>query len=360
MQKTVQKRFHVPRILANPLALAFTLMLASCASQPPAGSNSGQVRGNVASPEPADYATLRNVAALQDRLYRVAAPLLVNNTELCKGSARNLLGFTAKNKYSYSADMVDEAEAVLGLDDRLQVMGVLSGSGAARAGIRRGDKLLAIDGKPAPAGANAERQTAGILLPLMNTRTSVKLNVLRGSSDTALTIPLTRACAFGVELGNADHVNAYNDGRRVMVTRGMMNFAQTDTELAYVLAKELAHNSLRHAARQNISGTVSDIIDNLTRIQPDLTSMAGTGGIKSMPQEMDAEADKVALYMLVRAGYSIDNAARFWQRLTTQYPASVLNGYAAIHPNTSSRLAVIEKTVTEIQGKQAARRTLLP
>jgi hypothetical protein len=364
MQKTTQEKPFAQKAfarLAKPLTLAFTLALASCATQPPTGStvSPGRERAEAQS-APTEYTMLRNVAALQDRLYRVAAPLLVNNTELCKGNARNLLGFTAKNKYSYSADLADEAQAVLGLDDRLQVMGVLSGSGAAKAGVRRGDKLLAIEGKPAPVGANAERQTAGILLPLMNSRPSVKLNVLRGSTDTALTIPLTRACAFGVELGNADHVNAYNDGRRVMVTRGMMNFAQTDTELAYVLAKELAHNSLRHAAKQNISGTVGDIIDNLTRMQPDLTSMAGTGGIKPMPSEMDVEADKVALYMLARAGYSIDNAARFWQRLATQYPANVLNGYAALHPNTASRLTVIEKTVPEIQSKQAARRTLLP
>jgi predicted Zn-dependent protease len=140
----------------------------------------------------------------------------------------------------------------------------------------------------------------------------------------------------------------------------MMSFAQSDTELAYILAKEMAHNSLKHASKQHIVGTVSAIIDNLVRIQPDLSTMAGSAGVKAMPQELEAEADKLALYMLARAGYSIDGAARFWQRLATQYPAAVQNSYTAIHPTITHRLTVIEKTTAEIKNKQASRRPLLP
>ncbi|MGV3741599.1 MAG: M48 family metalloprotease [Burkholderiaceae bacterium] len=310
--------------------------------------------------ESAEYATLRSLTSLQDTLYRVTAPILVKNTELCKGNARNLLGFTAKNKYSYSVELASAAENLLGLDERLQVMGVLPDSGAAKAGVRAGDKLLAIEGSAIPVGLNAERQAAAILLPLMNNRSAVKLSVVRAGTEIPLTVPLTKACAFGVELGNADHVNAYNDGRRVMITRGMMKFVQSDTELAYVLARELAHNSLRHANRQNIAGTVNAIIENLVRIQPDLSAMAGSAGIKPMPQELDAEADRLALYMLARAGYDIDGTVRFWQRLAAQYPPSVLNDYTAIHPGTAYRIAAIEKTVTEIKARQAAKRPLFP
>lgn len=340
------------------LPLAF--VLAGCASQPPAGPEQRTISTSEPPAESAEFTALRSLTSLQDRLYRVTAPILVNNTELCKGNARNLLGFTAKNKYSYSLELAPAAESMLGLDERLQVMGVLAGSGAARAGVRRGDKLLSIEGSAIPTGLNAERQAAAILMPLMGNRSTVKLNVQRNDADIPMTVPLTRACAFGVELGNADHVNAYNDGRRVMLTRGMMNFVRSDTELAYVLARELAHNSLRHAGKQNIAATVGAIIENLVRIQPDMSSMAGSAGIKPMPQELDAEADKLALYMLARAGYSIDDAARFWQRLATQYPGSVLNGYTAIHPATAHRINTIEKTVTEIKAKQAARRPLQP
>ena len=77
-------------------------------------------------------AQLSEMVALQDRLYRIAGPLLINNADLCRSQARNLLGFTAKNKYSYSGEFVDAAQAVLNYGDRLEVASVLAGSGARR------------------------------------------------------------------------------------------------------------------------------------------------------------------------------------------------------------------------------------
>ena len=51
---------------------------------------------------------LASHVARQERLYRIAAPLLVKNALLCRTNSRALLGFTAKNRMSYSADMVDD------------------------------------------------------------------------------------------------------------------------------------------------------------------------------------------------------------------------------------------------------------
>jgi predicted Zn-dependent protease len=175
-----------------------------------------------------------------------------------------------------------------------------------------------------------------------------------------MTTNLTRACAYSVELGNADNINAYSDGRRVMVTRGMVNFVQSDDELALVLAKEMAHNSLLHPGRQKTAATSADIIDNLVRVRPDMSAMAGAAGIRPMPQELDAAADVLALYMIVRAGYRYDNAPLFWEKLARQVPANILNGYTAIHPATDYRLSVIGKIVPEIKAKQASRQALLP
>jgi len=79
-----------------------------------------------------------------------------------------------------------------------------------------------------------------------------------------------------------------------------------------------------------------------------------------MPQDLDGAADYLSLYMVARAGYSVEGARAFWQRLANQYPASVLNGYTANHPAISHRLMVIDKTVAEIRSKQAAKRPLVP
>lgn len=352
------------------LALPVALLLTACATvtpppvtpttEPsrPAAPVSAATPGPVISP--AEQEALRTLVTQQDRLYRVAAPLLVNNTDLCRSHARNLLGFTAKNKYSYSAEFVNAAQNSLGLGDRLQVVGVLAGSGAARAGVRRGDNLVAVDDKAMPEGENAERQAAAILAPLVTGRSAVKMTVMRDSSRVTLSVPLTYACAYGIELGNTDNVLAYADGHRVLVTRGMMNAASSDEELAYVLAKEMAHNALAHASKQRMNATIGGIIDNLIRMHPDMSTMVGLSGVKPMPQELDAMADKLSLYLLARAGYNIDRVVPFWQRIASQYPATVPSNYTALHPATEYRIAAIEKTIKDIKAKQASKRPLHP
>lgn len=351
------------RLLLLPVAL----LMAACATTvtppsapgiPPAAP--GVPTAPVAPVSSADQQALQSLVAQQDRLYRVAAPLLVNNTELCKGNARNLLGFTAKNKYSYSADLAPAAQKMLGLQEHLQVMGVLAGSGAASAGVRRGDILVSVEGKPVPGGENAESEAAAILAPMVVGRSSVSMTVQRDGGTVALNVPLTYACAFGIELGNTDNVVAYSDGHRVLVTRGMLNTVQSDQELAYVLAKEMAHNTLSHASRQRMSATIGGIIDNLALIRPDMSTMVGMAGVRPMPQDLDAMADKLSLYLLVRAGYSVDGTAPFWKRMASQYPATTLNGYTALHPSTAYRVAAIEKTLKDIRAKQARKKPLLP
>jgi len=350
--------------------VAAASLLTACStfqSKPPAPETPPAVVSTVTEAPPvvtakmaAARSQLSQMVALQDRLYRIAGPLLINNADLCRSQARNLLGFTAKNKYSYSGEFVDAAQAVLNYGDRLEVASVLSSSGAARAGLRKGDGLVAAEGKTLPTGSNAETQAAGVLGPLVAGSQALNLTVARGGSNQALKVPVTRACAFKIDIGNSDNINSYADGQRVMITRGMVNFAQSDEAIAYVVAKDIAHNVLGHAATTKQAYTIGSIIDNLVAVRPDTSMLIGSAGVKPMPQDLDAAADALSLYMVARAGYSVENARAFWQRLATQYPATVLNGYTAVHPAVAHRLAVIDKTVAEIKNKQAARKPLTP
>jgi hypothetical protein len=357
------------RLLRGLTLPACALLLAACATHkapPPVVAQAEPLSAEpivtlTAPPSgPSELEELRTLAAMQDRIDRIAAPLLLNNPELCKNQARNLLGFTAKNKYSYSEEYTEEAQALFGLDEQLQVIGVLAGSGASRAGLQRGDILLAAQDKPLPKGPNAERAAAAILSPLANNRASVKLSIARKSNTFDLTIPLSRACAFRVELGNADNVNAYADGQRVMITRGMLNFVRTDEELAFLIANGMAHNVLSHAYKLRNNVALAEIIDNLIRVHPDLSVLIGSAGLRAMPQELDAAADRLSLYMLARAKFNVSHVVEFWQKLANYYPATVLNGHTALHPSIAFRIAAMEKSVKEVRVKQASREALLP
>jgi hypothetical protein len=358
---------RIDRLRHAALGTTIALLLSACATRgpvaPPVAQGPG-VQGPQAptlTPQMAAAAeTLTHMAAMQERLYKVAAPLLIDNAELCKAHARNLLGFTAKNRYSYPGEYNEAAHLAFGMDERLQVTEILSGSGAAKAGLKVGDGLVAAGGKPLPTGAHALRGAGAIFGPLVASQASLPLTVERRGATRELNIPVTRACAYGIELGNADNVNAYADGQRVMVTRGMLEFTRNDDELAYVLATSLAHNVLGHAAAQHNSATIGSIIDNLIRVKPDESMLIGSGGIKATPAEMDAAADRVAVYMLARAGYNIDGDDDFWKRLASAHPATVLNGYAANHPATDARIAAINKAVAEVNAKKSAKKPLVP
>ncbi|TXF97644.1 M48 family metallopeptidase [Massilia arenae] len=304
--------------------------------------------------------TLTRMATQHDRLYRIAAPLLIDNAELCTKHARNLLGFTAKNRYTYPGQYNEAAWVVLGMGERLQVTNVLNGSGAARAGLRQGDRLLAAAGTQLPEGPNALSQAGAVFGPIMSKQASLPLTIERNGNQRDLTIPVTRACAFAIELGNADNINAYADGSRVMVTRGMLGFAQNDDELAYVVARTMAHNMLGHAATQRNAATIGSIIDNLTAITPDTSMLIGSGGIKAMPVADDVAADRLGVYLVARAGYRIEGASAFWKRLAATYPARILNGYTANHPSTTQRIAAIDKTVAEVKAKKSGKKPLVP
>jgi predicted Zn-dependent protease len=88
--------------------------------------------------------------------------------------------------------------------------------------------------------------------------------------------------------------------------------------------------------------------------------LIGSGGIKAMPPDMDAAADRLSLYLAARAGYDIDGADNFWKRLNESHPSTVLNGYSANHPSIAARLSAIEKTQAEIKAKKSARKPLVP
>ncbi len=292
----------------------------------------------------------------QNRLYTVAAPILLNNAVLCKRNAHSVTAFIAKTQYSYSSDLAAAAKQAFGLGERLQIMTVFPDSAASRSGLLPGDILLAVGDSKIVPGPNAERDAAKMVELASKGRLAISLTILRGTASMTVNLPLSRACAFDIELGNTDNVNSYTDGRRVMITRGLLDFARSDQELAYILAKEIAHGALEKTARPGMHAMIDKLMVN----------QSATGAAVRAPilqpyvPVSDATADKLALYMLVRAGADIDDAQSFWQRLATQYPAAKSNSYTALHPATPYRLSVIKAVMATIKLKQSNTLPLIP
>ena len=354
-------RTHASLSLPSLPSLLSLLLLTACSSLPtpqqpasPATPSSSSITTTARDP------VLDALVARQDRVYRIAAPLITKNAVLCRTHARPLLGFTAKNQYSYPAELTASARKTLGLGERLQVMQVLEGSGAMRAGLVRGDLLQSIQDIAVPEGPQAETEAARQLAPVLKNLTEIRVTVQRRGQPVNLQVPLTLACAFAIDVGNAPNVNAYADGRRIMLTRGLLEALPSDEDIAAILAREIAHNVLQHPRQLQQTATLSGVIESLLPLKPEPASYKGSGGIKPLPDKMDQEADRLAMFMLARAAYDPLAIARVSQRLAEIAPASQPNSYSALHPWTDERRELMQTTLKEIRQKQASKKPLVP
>jgi Zn-dependent protease with chaperone function len=300
---------------------------------------------------------LTRYVANQEKLYRIAAPLLVKNAPICKSATRHIMGFTAKNQYSYSSELAPSANKIFKLDDRLQVISVLEGGGAERAGIKRGDIFLKAQNQTIPTGINAETETARLLSTLMSHSANLPISVERNRLIYNFNIPLTLACAFNIELGNSDVIHAFNDGRRILITRGMLEVLSSDAELASILARELAHSALKHSATLQMTTSVASAIDALLPVLRNNGVDAVAKDLKAMPANFDQAADRVAIAMLVRAGYEPEQLP-----ITLQKLAAIKNNekYTAAHPLTSERIKLMQEIIVQVKQKPSAGKSSAP
>ena len=148
--------------------------------------------------------------------------------------------------------------------------------------------------------------------------------------DERVALSSVPACKYPLVISNSGKINAYTNGRRVRVTRGLVRFARKDAELAFALAHEMAHN-LVHRRGSGLAGS---------------------------RKQMEYEADHLGLYLVARAGYAIDEAAGLLRRLSAASP-----GRDRLHPDYptfSARLGELPEIAAEIESKRRANQALVP
>ena len=176
-----------------------------------------------------------------------------------------------------------------------------------------------------------------------------------------------RSCSFHLMIQGTKGVNAYADGKNVVISAPMMVFADKDTYLAFVLAHELSHNIMEHQKRQGNNVLLGTLLGAVGDIAADMHGANTQGAFGNMGAQMaqlnyspsfEAEADYIGLYILARAGYPIEQAPNFWRAMAQYEPQGI---YArSTHPTNPERFVAMKKTIEEIRAKQRAKQPLLP
>jgi hypothetical protein len=242
-----------------------------------------------------------------------------------------------------------------GLDRGPGVLSVVAGSPAAESGLRAGDVLLAIDGStfPSQVGTAAERDRRGWRSMVERTEALIegrlregpaRLTILREGATFDLTLSSRPGCAMRVRLARSRQNNAFADGRNVIMTTALLDFVESDDELAVVLAHELAHNLLGH--RQQLREQ---------RVPHGL--LRGFGKNAARVRAAEEAADRLSVGLLWAAGYNLAAAPLLWRRYQARFGGQ---GLFRTHPGLAARErqwneAIIELNVAGGEGLSAGR-----
>ena len=171
---------------------------------------------------------------------------------------------------------------------------------------------------------------------------------------------------YTFKLVNASDINAFAlPGGPIYVNRGTLEAAQSEAELAGVIAHEIAHVALRHGTNQASKaylaqaglGVLGGVLGNGTL--GSIIGAVGGLGLNTLflkySRDAETKADVVGAQIMARAGYNPLDLARFFetlQRESKRNPSSLENFFSD-HPSPANRTQRIgqEAALLHYQGR---------
>ena len=284
---------------------------------------------------------------LDERVLALGHRLAVAARELC-ADRQYQTGFAVHDLSQYRGED-RRALASTALGQGPAVLVVAPGGPAAQAGLRRDDVILAADGAPLPRTPegveNSFAPTERIIEALERAFDDgrARLTIRRGDAQQDIEVEGVLGCASRFQTVPSSAPRSFADGRYVQLTYPFAALAGDDSELAGLIAHELAHNILRHRARLNAAGIDRGLLQNF-----------GRNG--RLTRQTELEADRFAVYLLVRAGFDPRALIRAWGRLAPRTSQM----FAGTHPRWRDRIAAVEAEIAAVDRLRAAGQDIRP
>jgi len=168
---------------------------------------------------------------------------------------------------------------------------------------------------------------------------------------------------------DSEEINAFTTGGGyVYVTRGILNYLNSEAELTAVLGHEIGHITARHPARQQSKSTLAGIgamVVGVATGSGDLAGLANYAGaalISGYGRDQELEADRLGAEYLVKTGYAPENMIDVVRLLKNQElfeiqrareenrKPHVYHGVFASHPDNDQRLREVVKAADALHG----------
>lgn len=155
---------------------------------------------------------------------------------------------------------------------------------------------------------------------------------------------------FTVTILDTSEVNAFAlPGGYIYVTRGILALASDTSELAAVLAHEIAHVVLKHARARTNRVRTNEIVDKVVtgvfggNVETDQSSNKAKMQLAAFSQQQELAADKEGIQISGKAGFDPHAAARFLGAMSrfakfSAGDADQADDFLSSHPSTPDRI----------------------
>ena len=164
---------------------------------------------------------------------------------------------------------------------------------------------------------------------------------------------------FTIKVLDSEEVNAFAlPGGFFFVNSGLILKADNESELAGVMAHEIAHVAARHGTRQATRGTIINYASIPLIFMGGWTGYAirqGAGlaiplGFLTFSRGFESEADMLGLEYMYKAGYDPTSFVDFFEKIQTmeKKKPGTLSKVFSTHPMTDDRIKSAQKNISEI------------
>ena len=286
----------------------------------------------------------RDDQRVADTAWRIAARNAKSCTKIWAA-----LGVSLQHVSQYSPAYRAAAQAAFGLDDSYpSILAVAKSSPASASGLQPNDTLRTVNGvdligksrgQTSAASYDAVSAAMAALEALPEQQAAVLL-IERGGQKFDVSVTPQNVCRSRVELAPGNAINANANGLVAQISGRLVNWVQSDDELALVIAHEMAHNLMGHPKTLSEKSALSGLATSL--------------GLSGRAQrQMELDADRMGIIMAANAGYNYKIAPDFWARLNSNAPLAAF--LATSHPTTRTRRENAQRVVDELNAKNLNR-----
>lgn len=156
---------------------------------------------------------------------------------------------------------------------------------------------------------------------------------------------------YHVYILQADEINAFSTlGDYIYVTTPLMNFVDSDDELAFILGHELTHIINQHLVRKLKKMALENSVGEKLNMQQ---FMAIATNIKLMYAPFDQideyDADRGSLTLVKKAGYDESAFNQFFEKYGKMEQKKLFGRFTSTHPTSAHRRACLNKMIGKKQ-----------